>query len=128
MFCSVAEEEEEEEEEEEDAIFQAYNISDCVCRTYSHKFNMGDTSFEKISFLGCFIDILLRPIFLNQNSDKHCVSATYKTSVLGFFFNWKKKKCILQRRLLKGAPRAILPEIEEKSKSVQFHSIFHRFT
>jgi hypothetical protein len=41
-----------------------------VCRIYSHKFNMGDTSFEKISFLGCFIDILLRPIFLNQNSDK----------------------------------------------------------
>jgi hypothetical protein len=44
------------------------------------------------------------------------------------FFLIEKNNALLQRRLLKGAPRAILPEIEEKSKSVQFHSIFHRMT
>ena len=45
-----------------------------------------------------------------------------------FFLIEKNNALSLQRRLLKGAPRAILPEIEEKSKSAQFHSIFHRMT
>ena len=54
----------------------------------------------------------------------HCVSATYKTPVLGFFFNSEKTYTLqwcLQKELL-------YLHLKGKVKSVQFHSILHCLT